>query len=100
MIFFRDYKPDARHVLDLQPVRNYARAYMEFIDWTYRQAILNHLGHWPSDEEIKRYAHEFVMPDGTRHLAWLAGPPVIGEKADLTKTIATVQPLYPNRTQP
>lgn len=100
MISFRDYKPDARFVFDTTPIQNAIRSYLEFVDRTYRQAILNHLGRWPSDEEIKRHAHVFVMSDGTRHLAWLAVPPVIGEKADLTKTIATVQPLYSNRTQP
>jgi hypothetical protein len=96
MISFRDYKPDPRFALDPTPIQNAIRARTEFVEQTYRNAILTHLGYWPDDETIKRHAHEFVTPDGTRHLAWLETKPAIGEKADLTKTIATIQPIYRN----
>lgn len=85
----------ARDLMDLPPVRTAMRVYLEQVERVFKDAILRENGGiMPDEATLRAKGHIFITPDGTRHLAWLDTPPVVGEKADFTKVIATVAPMY------
>lgn len=94
---FHDFPkpPSLPDLMDLPPVRTAMRAYMEGVDRIFRDAVLQvNGGVMPDEATLRAKGHIYVTPDGTRHLAWTDTPPVVGEKADFTKVIATVAPMY------
>ena len=80
------------------------RIYLEFVERTFREALVRHLCYTPDDETIAKHAQMFIMPDGTRHLAWFREgvPEILGTNFEehRSKVIATVAPFCPVNSNP
>ena len=58
-----------------------------------REAILKAEGGvWPDDATLRENGWIAIDHAGVRHLIWRGRKPVLGEKADMTKCIASVAP--------
>jgi len=71
---------------------NMLRQYTEFVEKTFRDAIVAHVGYMPDMATVMCRGHIYITQDGTQHLAWLDARPALGDKMDATTVIASVAP--------
>jgi hypothetical protein len=69
-----------------------SRRHSEFVETTFRDAIVKHLGHMPDNETLRRHGYIYTTKDHVMHLAWLTSAPQIGHTMDPSTIIASVSP--------